>query len=56
MKKNEEPQGSISFRVPDFVSDDGTVFSDIEITICSDGDVRGVVNLTKALERGGEVA
>jgi hypothetical protein len=50
--KNEEQQyaSSVSFRIPDFIADDGTVFSDIEITIQTDGDVRGVVNLTKTLE------
>jgi hypothetical protein len=51
-RKNEEMQcaSSVTFRVPNFVSEDGTVFSDIEITISSDGDLRDVVNLTKTLE------
>jgi hypothetical protein len=54
-RKNEEPQGSscVTFRVPDFVGEDGVVYSDIEITIESDGDVRDAVNLTKTLEVGG---
>jgi hypothetical protein len=49
---NNEPLGSsLTIRIPDFVSDDGTVFSNIEITIYSDGDVHDAVNLTKTLER-----
>jgi hypothetical protein len=52
-RKNEEPQeSSVSLRVPDFVGEDGVVYSDIEITVESEGDVRDVLNLTKTLERG----
>jgi hypothetical protein len=51
MKSEEQQYGSsVSFRIPDFIADDGTVFSDIEVTVFSDGDVRDVVNLTKTLE------
>ncbi len=44
-------QNGVSFRVPDFIGDDGTVYSDIEITIQSDeGDIRDAVQLAKTLE------
>jgi hypothetical protein len=43
---------SVSFRIPDFVGEDGTVFSEIEITIQSeDGDMHDAVRLAKTLER-----
>ena len=44
-------QKRVSFRIPDFVGDDGTVYSEIEITIQSDGDVHDAVQLVKTLER-----
>lgn len=43
---------SVSFIVPDFVGEDGTVYSDIEITIQSDdGDMHDAVRLVKTVER-----
>ncbi len=45
-------QSGVSFRIPDFVGDDGTVYSEIEITIQSDdGDMHDAVQLVKTLER-----
>jgi len=44
--------GSVSFRIPDFTGDDGTVYSDIEITIQSDdGDMHDAVRLVQTLKR-----
>jgi hypothetical protein len=44
-------QNGVSFRIPDFVGDDGTVYSEIEITIQSDdGNIRGAVQLVETLE------
>jgi hypothetical protein len=52
-RKNEEPQGtsSVSFRVPDFVGEDGVEYTDIEVIVEMDGDIRDAVQLVKALER-----
>jgi len=50
-----ETNGSVTFRVPDFVGDDGTVYSDIEITIVSE-IIHDAAQLAKTLERpSGEV-
>jgi hypothetical protein len=51
-RKNEEAQGtsSVSFRVPDFVGEDGVVYSDIEVVVEMDGDIRDAVHLVKTLE------
>lgn len=44
--------GSVSFRIPDFIGDDGTVYSEIEITIQSDnGDMHDALRLVQTLER-----
>jgi hypothetical protein len=52
-RKNEEPQGtnSVSFRVPDFVGEDGVVYSDIEVIVEMDGDIRDAANLAESLQR-----
>ena len=42
---------SVSFRVPDFVGEDGVVYSDIEVIVEMDGDIRNAVNLAEALRR-----
>jgi hypothetical protein len=51
--KKEEPQAtsSVSFRVPDFVGDDGVSYTDIEVVVEMDDDIRDAVHLIKALER-----
>jgi hypothetical protein len=51
--RNEVPQGtsSISFRVPDFVGEDGVEYTDIELVVEMDGDIRDAVQLVKTLER-----
>ena len=46
-----EMQSSVTFRVPDFVGDDGIVYSDIEITVQMDCDIRSTANLAETLQR-----
>ena len=53
-RKNEEQTqstSSVSLRVPDFVGEDGVVYSDIEVIVDMDGDIRDTVQLVKTLER-----
>jgi hypothetical protein len=51
-RENEESQGtsSVSFRVPDFVGEDGVVYSDIEVLVELDGDIRDAANLAESLQ------
>jgi hypothetical protein len=48
--KNEQ-QSSVVFRVPDFVDADGIEYTDIEVIVEMDGDIRDTVQLVKVLER-----
>jgi hypothetical protein len=48
--KNEK-QSSVVFRVPDFVDADGIEYTDIEVIVELDGEIRDTVQLVKALER-----
>jgi len=52
-RKKEEPQGtsSVSFRVPNFVGEDGVEYTDIEVIVEMNGDIRDAVQLVKTLER-----
>lgn len=52
-RKNEEPQAnsSVSFRVPDFVGEDGVEYTDIEVIVEMDGDIRDAANLAESLRR-----
>ena len=52
-RKNEEPQGSssVSFRVPDFVGEDGVEYTDNEVIVEMDCDIRNAVQLVTSLER-----
>jgi hypothetical protein len=52
-RKNEEPQGtgSVSFRVPDFVGEDGVEYTDIEVIVEMDGEIRDAANLADSLQR-----
>ena len=51
-RKNGEPQGttSVSFRVPDFVGEDGGEYTDIEVIVEMDGDIRDAANLAESLQ------
>jgi len=42
---------SIVFRVPDFVDADGIEYTEIEVVVEMDGDIRDTVQLVKTLER-----
>jgi hypothetical protein len=46
-----QPPSSVTFRVPDFVDVDGVSYTDIEITVEMDGDIRETAQLVKTLER-----
>jgi hypothetical protein len=50
-RHNEEPPGtsSVSFRVPDFVGEDGVEYTDIEVIVEMDGDIRDAANLSDSL-------
>ncbi len=48
--KNEQ-QSSVVFRVPDFVDADGIAYTDIEVIVEMDSDIRDTVQLVKNLER-----
>lgn len=52
-RKNEESQGtsSVSFRVPNFVGEDGVEYTDIEVIVQIDGDIRDAANLADSLQR-----
>jgi hypothetical protein len=46
-----EMQSSVVFRVPDFIDADGIEYTDIEVIVEMDGDIRDTVQLVKTLER-----
>ena len=47
--KNE--QSSVVFRVPDFIDADGIDYTDIEVIVEMDGDIRDTANLAETLQR-----
>ena len=53
-RRNEEPTqpvSGVSFRVPDFVGEDGVEYTDIEVIVEMDGDIRDTVNIAESLQR-----
>jgi hypothetical protein len=46
-----EQKSSVVFRVPDFVDADGIAYTDIEVVVEMDGDIRSTAELVKTLER-----
>jgi hypothetical protein len=44
-------QSSVTFPVPDFIDADGIEYTDIEVIVEMDGDIRDTVQLVKTLER-----
>jgi hypothetical protein len=48
---SSEQTSSVVFRVPDFVDVDGIEYTDIEVIVEMDGDIRDTVQLVKTLER-----
>jgi hypothetical protein len=52
-RHNEESQGtsSVSFRVPDFVGEDGVEYTDIEVVVEMDGGIRDTASVAETLQR-----
>jgi hypothetical protein len=48
---SKEQSSSLVFRVPDFVDSDGIEYTDIEVIVEMDGDIRDTVNLSDVLQR-----
>ena len=48
---SSEQMSSATFRVPDFIDADGIKYTDIEVIVEMDGDIRDTVQLVKTLER-----
>jgi hypothetical protein len=48
---SKEQTSSVVFRVPDFVDADGIEYTDIEVIVEMDGDIRDTVNLSDVLQR-----
>jgi hypothetical protein len=48
--KNEQ-QSSVVFRVPDFIDADDVVYTDIEVIVEMDGDIRSTANFAETLQR-----
>jgi hypothetical protein len=46
-----EMQSSVVFSAPDFVDDDGIKYTDIQVVVEMDGDIRETAQLVKTLER-----
>jgi hypothetical protein len=44
-------QSSVTFRVPDFIDSDGIEYTDIEVIVEMDGDIRDTVHLVTTRER-----
>ena len=52
-RKNEQTQGtsSVCLRVPNFVGEDGVEYTDVEVVLEMDGDIRDTVNIAESLQR-----
>ena len=48
---SKDKSSSVVFHVPDFVDADGIGYTDIEVIVEMDGDIRDTVQLVKTLER-----
>ncbi len=48
---SKEQTSSVVFRVPYFIDADGIEYTDIEVIVEMDGDIRETVQLVKTLER-----
>ncbi len=46
-----EMQSSVVFSVPDFIDGDGIAYTEIQVIVEMDGDIRETVNVAKKLER-----
>ncbi len=50
-QEDQRQHASVSFRVPDFVGEDGVEYTDIEVIVEMDGDIRDAVELAHSLQR-----
>jgi hypothetical protein len=50
-KSGETPTSTVTFTVPNFIDADGISYTDIEVIVEMDSDVRDTVQLVKTLER-----
>jgi hypothetical protein len=50
-RSRNQGSSSVTFREPDFVDADGIEYTDIEVIVEMDGDIRDTVQLVKTLER-----
>jgi hypothetical protein len=48
---SSEPTSSVTFRVPDFTDSDGIEYTEIQVVVEMDGDIRETAQLVKTLER-----
>jgi hypothetical protein len=48
---SKEQTSSVVFRLPGFVDGDGVAYTDIEVIVEMNGDIRDTVQLVKTLER-----
>jgi hypothetical protein len=48
---SKEQTSSVVFGVPDFIDADGIEYTDIEVIVEMDSDIRDTVQLVKTLER-----
>ena len=48
---SKEQTSSVVFRVPDFVDPNGIAYTDMEVVVEMDGDIRETVKLSDALQR-----
>jgi hypothetical protein len=46
-----EQTSSVTFRVPDFVDSDGVEYTDIEVVVQMESDIRSTATLAKTLDR-----
>jgi hypothetical protein len=48
---SKEQTSSVVFRVPDFIDADGIQYTEIEVIVEMDGDIRSTANLAETLQR-----
>jgi hypothetical protein len=48
---SSEPTSSVIFRMPDFTDSDGIEYTEIEVVVEMDGDIRETAQLVRTLER-----
>lgn len=46
-----EQTSSVTYHVPDFIDSDGIEYTDIEVVVQMESDIRSTANLAKTLDR-----